>query len=129
MVCIDVFLAEDHTVVREGLRQILAQQPDLRVVGEAERGDTAVEAIQRLQPDVVVLDYRLPALNGIEVAAALTEGLVGQIMGTVAVALAAVNVFGGFLVTQRMLEMFKKKEKKAPAAGAAASATEKEAKA
>jgi two-component system, NarL family, response regulator LiaR len=74
MVCIDVFLAEDHTVVREGLRQILAQLPDLRVVGEAERGDTAVEAIQRLQPDVVVLDYRLPGLNGIEVAAALNAG-------------------------------------------------------
>jgi DNA-binding NarL/FixJ family response regulator len=75
--CIDVFLAEDHTVVREGLRQILAQQPDLRVVGEAERGDTAVEAIQRLQPDVVVLDYRLPGLNGIEVAAALNAGRAG----------------------------------------------------
>lgn len=61
---------------------------------------------------------------GAMLAAALTEGLVGQIMGTVAVALAAVNVFGGFLVTQRMLEMFKKKEKKAPAAS-----PEKEAKA
>ena len=68
---------------------------------------------------------------GAMLAAALTEGLVGQIMGTIAVALAAVNVFGGFLVTQRMLEMFKKKEKKAaPASGAAASASaEKEAKA
>jgi len=68
---------------------------------------------------------------GAMLAAALTEGPVGQIMGTIAVALAAVNVFGGFLVTQRMLEMFKKKEKKAaPASGAAASASaEKEAKA
>ena len=46
-------------------------------------------------------------------AAGLTEGLVGQIAGTLAVVLAAVNVFGGFLVTQRMLEMFKKKEPKA----------------
>ena len=45
-------------------------------------------------------------------AAALTVGPVGQFMGTLAVALAAVNVFGGFLVTQRMLEMFKKKEPK-----------------
>ena len=71
MACIDVFLAEDHTIVREGLRQILARQPDLRVVGEAERGDTAVEEIERLQPDVVVLDFRLPGLSGIEVAAAL----------------------------------------------------------
>ena len=49
------------------------------------------------------------------VAAGLTEGPIGQIAGTVAVALAAVNVFGGFLVTQRMLEMFKKKEPKAKA--------------
>jgi NAD(P) transhydrogenase subunit alpha len=50
---------------------------------------------------------------GAMLAAALTEGPVGQVMGTLAVALAAVNVFGGFLVTQRMLEMFKKKEPKA----------------
>ena len=52
-------------------------------------------------------------------AAALTETVLGQTMGVLAVALAAVNVFGGFLVTKRMLEMFKKKEKK-PAAGASA---------
>jgi H+-translocating NAD(P) transhydrogenase subunit alpha len=50
---------------------------------------------------------------GAMLAAGLTEGAVGQFMGTLAVALAAVNVFGGFLVTQRMLEMFKKKEPKA----------------
>jgi NAD(P) transhydrogenase subunit alpha len=50
---------------------------------------------------------------GAMLAAALTEGVLGQVMGTLAVALAAVNVFGGFLVTQRMLEMFKKKEPKA----------------
>jgi NAD(P) transhydrogenase subunit alpha len=49
---------------------------------------------------------------GAMLAAGLTEGPVGQVMGTLAVALAAVNVFGGFLVTQRMLEMFKKKEPK-----------------
>ncbi len=49
---------------------------------------------------------------GAMLAAGLTEGGVGRIMGTLAVALAAVNVFGGFLVTQRMLEMFKKKEPK-----------------
>ncbi len=50
---------------------------------------------------------------GAMLAAALTETTLGQIMGFLAVALAAVNVFGGFLVTRRMLEMFKKKEKKA----------------
>ena len=56
---------------------------------------------------------------GAMLAAALTETVLGQTMGVLAVALAAVNVFGGFLVTKRMLEMFKKKEKK-PAAGVSA---------
>jgi NAD(P) transhydrogenase subunit alpha len=50
---------------------------------------------------------------GAMLAAGLTEGALAQVMGTLAVILAAVNVFGGFLVTQRMLEMFKKKEPKA----------------
>ncbi len=61
---------------------------------------------------------------GAMLAAGLTEGLTGQVMGTLAVALAAVNVFGGFMVTQRMLEMFKKKEAKAakPAQDGATSA-------
>ena len=49
---------------------------------------------------------------GAMLAAALTEGGVGKVFGVLAVALAAVNVFGGFLVTRRMLEMFRKKEKK-----------------
>ncbi|WP_418317299.1 NAD(P) transhydrogenase subunit alpha [Piscinibacter sakaiensis] len=55
---------------------------------------------------------------GAMLAAALTETLLGQSMGLLAVALAAVNVFGGFLVTRRMLEMFKKKERKAAAPAA-----------
>jgi NAD(P) transhydrogenase subunit alpha len=50
---------------------------------------------------------------GAMLAAAMTETALGQTMGVLAVALAAVNVFGGFLVTRRMLEMFKKKDKKA----------------
>ena len=71
---------------------------------------------------------------GAMLAAGLTEGLTGRVAGTLAVALAAVNVFGGFLVTQRMLEMFKKKEPKAKpvaggdgAAGTASAAKAKEA--
>ncbi len=52
---------------------------------------------------------------GAMLAAALTETYLGKTMGVLAVALAAVNIFGGFLVTKRMLEMFRKKEKKAPA--------------
>ncbi len=60
---------------------------------------------------------------GAMLAAALTETPLAKTMGVLAVALAAVNVFGGFLVTQRMLEMFRKKEKKAPAATASSAAT------
>ncbi|RJG00681.1 NAD(P) transhydrogenase subunit alpha [Noviherbaspirillum sedimenti] len=60
---------------------------------------------------------------GAMLAAGLTEGIVGQAMGTLAVALAAVNVFGGFLVTQRMLEMFRKKEPKVAAKAANAAGT------
>ncbi len=52
---------------------------------------------------------------GAMLAAALTETMLGQVMGVAAVALASVNVFGGFLVTKRMLEMFKKKERKVKA--------------
>jgi NAD(P) transhydrogenase subunit alpha len=52
---------------------------------------------------------------GAMLAAGLTETVLGRTMGVLAVALAAVNIFGGFLVTRRMLEMFKKKEKKAEA--------------
>ncbi len=63
---------------------------------------------------------------GAMLAAGLTEGRLGQIMGILAVALAAVNVFGGFLVTQRMLEMFRKKEPKAVKAPEAAPALAKE---
>jgi NAD(P) transhydrogenase subunit alpha len=62
---------------------------------------------------------------GAMLAAALTEGGVGKVFGTLAVALAAVNVFGGFLVTRRMLEMFKKKDKK-PAPSRADGAAVKE---
>lgn len=63
---------------------------------------------------------------GAMLAAGLTEGLLAQVMGTLAVTLAAVNVFGGFLVTQRMLEMFKKKEPKQVTVQVTASGQSKE---
>ena len=63
---------------------------------------------------------------GAMLAAALTETPLGKAMGVLAVALAAVNVFGGFLVTRRMLEMFKKKERKPAAASSASSAASTE---
>ena len=69
---IRVVIVEDHTLLREGTRHILEQSQDIEVVGEAGRGDEAVVLIERLAPDVVLLDMRLPGMSGIEVARAVT---------------------------------------------------------
>src|ERR1051326_1009490 len=63
---ITVLLADDHTVVRQGLRVLLEAEADMRVVGEAENGRHAVQLVKRLKPDVVVLDVAMPLLNGLE---------------------------------------------------------------
>jgi DNA-binding NarL/FixJ family response regulator len=61
-----VIVADDHPVVREGLRAILDAEPDLDVVGEAGSGAEAVELAARLRPDVVLMDLRMPGMDGVE---------------------------------------------------------------
>ena len=63
---IKVFIAEDHTIVRKGLRLLLEGQPDIEVIGEAENGREAIEQVEALLPDVVLMDITMPELNGIE---------------------------------------------------------------
>ena len=63
---ITVLLAEDHTIVRQGLRKLLEAESDLEVVGEAATGRLAVEMAKKLHPDVVVMDIAMPLLNGLE---------------------------------------------------------------
>jgi DNA-binding NarL/FixJ family response regulator len=63
---IRVLLADDHAVVRDGLRALLEAQPGIEVVGDVESGREAVREAQRLLPDVVVMDIAMPGLNGIE---------------------------------------------------------------
>jgi DNA-binding NarL/FixJ family response regulator len=63
---IKVLLADDHTIVRQGLRSLLAAEPDIEVVGEAENGRQAVQMAQVLAPDVVIMDIAMPQLNGLE---------------------------------------------------------------
>jgi DNA-binding NarL/FixJ family response regulator len=63
---ITVLLVDDHKIVREGTRQLLARSEEIRVVGEAADGREAVKKAGEMHPDVVVMDVRLPQLNGIE---------------------------------------------------------------
>jgi DNA-binding NarL/FixJ family response regulator len=72
---IKVFLADDHAVVRDGLRYILEAQADITVAGEAGDGLQAVEQVLKLKPDVVVMDIAMPQLNGIEATRRILEDL------------------------------------------------------
>jgi two-component system, NarL family, response regulator NreC len=63
---IRILLADDHTIIRSGLRLLLDQQPDFKVVAEANNGREAVELVAEEHPDVAVLDIGMPQLNGIE---------------------------------------------------------------
>jgi DNA-binding NarL/FixJ family response regulator len=65
---ISVFLADDHAIVREGLKLLLETQPDIQVVGNAVDGRDALRQVVKLRPDVVVMDISMPELNGIDAA-------------------------------------------------------------
>lgn len=68
-----VVLADDHDVVRQGLKRLLNRAPDLEVVGEASDGLEALNSVKELQPDVLLLDIEMPIMDGIEVARRLQE--------------------------------------------------------
>ena len=70
---ITVLLADDHTVVREGLRKMLELEDDFEVVGEAENGRQAVALVKELRPAVVVMDIAMPLLNGLEATREILE--------------------------------------------------------
>jgi len=62
-----IFLADDHVVLREGLRSLVNAQSDMMVVGEAGNGRAALQQVREIQPDVVIMDVSMPELNGIQV--------------------------------------------------------------
>jgi DNA-binding NarL/FixJ family response regulator len=68
---IRILVVDDHPIVRSGISSILATQPDFEIVGEAANGNDAVEAAARLAPDLVLMDLRMPGLNGVGASTAI----------------------------------------------------------
>ncbi len=68
-----ILIVDDHEVVRLGLRSLIDRHPDFEVVAEAANGREAIEKVASYQPDVVVLDIRLPGMSGVEVCQQITE--------------------------------------------------------
>jgi DNA-binding NarL/FixJ family response regulator len=66
-----VVVVEDNDVFREALVLLLGQEPDIEVVGDVAGGEEAIELCSRIEPDVVLLDYRLPGMDGVQATAAL----------------------------------------------------------
>src|SRR5437899_6280652 len=72
---IRVVLADDHTVVRQGLRALLMSEEDIDIVGEAEKRRQAIQLVKKLLPDVAVIDIAMPVLNGLEATRQITRSV------------------------------------------------------
>jgi DNA-binding NarL/FixJ family response regulator len=70
---INIVLADDHVLVRNGIKAMLESEPDIKVVGEAGNGSEALERARSLKPDILVLDIRMPEMTGLEAAFKLRE--------------------------------------------------------
>ena len=70
---ITLILADDHAVVRSGLRMLLDAQSDMRIVGEANNGREALDLTRSLKPDVILMDIMMPEMNGIEATRRITD--------------------------------------------------------
>ena len=72
---IRIFIADDHALMRVGLRSMLGLEPDLEIVGEAADGEEAVRRVRALRPDVVIMDLMMPKTNGVEATRAILQDL------------------------------------------------------
>lgn len=67
----NILIADDHQILREGLKALLSRQPDMKVIGESSDGAETVRLAEKMRPDVVVMDVMMPVMNGIEATAAI----------------------------------------------------------
>jgi DNA-binding NarL/FixJ family response regulator len=68
-----ILLADDHEVVRQGLRTILKARPEWDIIGEAENGQQAIDSVRELRPDIVILDITMPVMSGLEATQAICK--------------------------------------------------------
>ena len=73
MAKIRIILADDHTLVRAGIKALLEKQPDIEVVAETSNGKEALRQIELLQPDIVLMDIAMPGMSGLEATAIITK--------------------------------------------------------
>lgn len=71
---IRILIADDHKIVREGLRNLIEKRPEMEVIGEAEDGRTAVKLTKELLPDIIIMDVAMPEMNGIEATRQIIAG-------------------------------------------------------
>ncbi|MDP5061856.1 MAG: response regulator transcription factor, partial [Maribacter sp.] len=72
-----IVLADDHALVRDGIRSLLESESDLEVIGEASNGKEAIELVGKVNPDLLIIDIRMPVMNGIDAVAELTKSKSG----------------------------------------------------
>jgi DNA-binding NarL/FixJ family response regulator len=77
---IRVVIVDDHAVLRAGLEQLLAGQPDLEVVGTAASGDEAIEVVRELRPDVVLMDLQMPGVDGVSATREIVAGHLADVL-------------------------------------------------
>jgi CheY-like chemotaxis protein len=92
-----VVLADDHWSVREGLARLLEEEPDVQVVGEADNGKQAVDLVQQLHPDIVVMDVSMPVMNGVDATCLIKRQFPG-------VRIVALSMFEQDDVAQSMID-------------------------
>jgi len=76
---IKVLLADDHKIIRDGLRSLIERHPEMEVVGEADNGRTTIQLARELEPDVVIMDISMPDLNGIDATQQIVKVLTSDL--------------------------------------------------